>query len=303
MIRILDSNFEAWGVLKNTTESSRVETLNGENTLSFTALLTTKLSELIDKDSIFELEGQRFDIKTLKKSLTEENAYVAEVSAEHISYRLNDPQYNKEYFTEMGSPEYILGKMLAGTSFSVGTVDIGGSLTYSAQEEKSRRALIMELAYLVGGDLQFNNFTVDLLQHRGSTELKPAIKDRNIKVVTHEIAKQLGSDNIESYTCEPVGIPKDTYSLGDNILLLNKTLDIQQYLRVVRVEYDPYDESSLSFEFANYVSDLGDAVFEIITDAVSKDALMNGIRIGPEYGFEAVRNDRRARAYFRVGNT
>lgn len=299
MIRILDSSFDTWGVIKNTTEASRVETLSGENTLSFTAILTPQLSSLITPNSIFELDGQRFDIKTLKKSLTEENSYIVEVSAEHISYRLNDPAYNEEYFTEIGTADYILAQMLAGTGFSPGTVDISTYLTYSAQEEKSRRALIMELAYLVEGELEFDNFTVNLLSHRGSLELKPAIKDRNVQVVSYEVTKQLGSSNIENYTCSPIGIPKDTYSLGDNILLLNKTLDIQEYLRVIRIEYNPYDESSLSFEFANYTSDLGDAVFEIITDAVSKDALMNGIRIGPEYGFEAVRNDRKARAYFR----
>jgi hypothetical protein len=71
---------------------------------------------------------------------------------------------------------------------------------------------------------------------------------------------------------------------------------------VVAKSYDPYNPNNVSVEIGNYVNSLEDDLYRIETQAVSKDALMNGCRIGPEYGFEAIRNDKKARAYLNSTN-
>ena len=83
-------------------------------------------------------------------------------------------------------------------------------------------------------------------------------------------------------------------------LLDYDALDIDVSLRVVSKAYDPYNPNNVTVEIGNYVNSLEDDLYRIETQAVRKDALMNGTRIGPEYGFEAVRNDKKARAYFRA---
>ena len=302
MIRILDSSFNRLGVIKNVISASRLEEINGENVLDFEAILDSKMSALIGETTIFELDGQQFDIAYFKNSANEDGTYTNEVQSEHISYRLNREEYNLEYFTELGTPTYILGKILEGTGFSVGTVDFSTIVTYSAQQAMSRRQLLMEFVAYLEGEVIFNNFTVSVVTHRGSTDPKPALKDRNVKLVAKSVNKrrldELGNPEV-SYICKPVVLPEDTYALGDDILLINKNLVIAESLRVVRISYNPYDLMDSVFEFSKYTDGLASSLYQITTQAVVKDALYNGARIGPEFGFESIRNDKLARAYFR----
>ncbi len=302
MIKILNSSFSRLGVVKNAITSSRLEEINGENTVDFTAVLDSKLSALIDKDTIYEVDDNYFDTAVFKKSNNEDNTYTLDVESEHISYRLNRSDYNVEYFTEIGTPAYILSKILEGTDFTVEDVEFYTSMTYSIQEAKSRRGLLMEFAALLGGELLFNKFKISILQHRGSTVAKPAIKDRNVKVISTEVNKRTLDDEGNpkvSYSCTPIYLPGDSYSLGDEIVLIQRQLGIKEALRVVSIDMDIYDPTNVTFKFSNYVNGLESSVYRIATSTVVKDALYNGCRIGPEYGFEAVRNDKNARAYFR----
>jgi hypothetical protein len=302
LIKILDSNLKRLGVIKAVVSATRMEELNGENTLDFTVVLDSKYDSLITETSVFELDGDYFDIASFKKNLNEDDTMTIEVEADHVSYRLNDPDYDMEYFTVLGTPTEILNEILDGTGFTTGSVEFTQEQTYSAQEPKSRRQLVMEFAAYVGGELIFDKFTVSIVTHRGSVDVKPALKDRNIRVMSKSWNKRELDEQgnpTTSYSCEPMYIPGATYALGDNILLIQKELSLTEALRVVKVTYNPYDVSEKTFEFASYVNGLASNLYRIVTETVIKDALYNGCRIGPVYGFEAVRNDKKARAYFK----
>ena len=302
MIKILGSSLNRLGVIKKTISCSRLEELNGENVLDFEAVLDAKLNGLIDESTIFELDEDYFDLAFLKKSVNEDGTHTIEVEAEHVSYRLNDPLYNVEYFTELGTPSYILGKILEDTGFTVGSVDFAEEVTYSAQEAKSRRQLAMEFVTYLGGEVRFDKFEIDILEQRGSLETKPLIKDRNVKVVSKSTNKRKQDSEgnpLVSYICEPIHLPGDIYNLGDNVRLIQRDLDINEELRVVRINRDPYNEAKVTFVFANYTDGLESHLYRIAMSTVVKDKIYNGTRIGPEYGFENVRSDKKARSYFR----
>jgi hypothetical protein len=301
MIKILNADFERLGVIKNAISSNRFEEINGENIVEFNAVLDQKLNDFIDENSIFEVDDDWFDAAYLKKTLNENNTFVINVESEHVSYRLNREEYNVEFFTEMGTPTYILGKILEGTGFTVGTVEFNITCTYSAQEAKSRRQLLMEFAAYLKGEIIFNKFEVSIVERRGSSVAKPAIKDRNVKVVSKIVNKRQLDENGNptlSYSCVPIYLSGD-YAMGDNVVLVQKELDIREELRVVSISRDIYDPKNVVFQFANYTNGLENSLYRIATSAVVKDAVYNGARIGPEYGFESVRNDKKARAYFR----
>lgn len=301
MIRILNSSLTRLGVINKVIDAARVEVINGENTLDFSVLLDSKMSTLLTKDSILELDGQYFDVKLFKKVLTQEGIYKIEVESEHVSYRLNEAAYNVEFFTEYGTPTYIAGKILEGTPFTLVTCEFYAQTTYSAQEAMSRRQVLMEFAQYINAELLFDGFNISFVQHLGSLTPKLVVKDRDVTVLSKIVNKrELVDGNPKvSYACTPVHTPLDDFELGDNIQLRQVELGISESLRAVRVSYNPYDDMETVFEFSDHIGDLGDSIYDIQTDAVSKDAKYNGIRIGPEYGFEAVRNDKRARAYFR----
>ena len=90
--------------------------------------------------------------------------------------------------------------------------------------------------------------------------------------------------------------------LGDEVILVQKDLGIQEQLRIVRIGYNPYNPIEAEIELANFISGLEDQMYQIETKTVVKDKLYYGARIGPENGFESVRSDKRARAYFNADN-
>jgi hypothetical protein len=301
MIKILDNIFNRDGVIKNVIDSNRLEEINGENTLDFTAVLDSKLSGRINENTIYECDDDYFDTAFFKKQSNEDDTYTVEVQSEHISYRLNKPEYNVEFFTETGTPTYILGRILNGTGFTVGTVEYAADVTYSAQEAKSRRQLLMEFIAYLGGEVKFNKLEIGIFIHLGSTVVKPVLKDRNVKIVSKTVNKRILDKNgnpTVSYDCTPLYLPGDNYLLGDDIILIQKALGIQETLRVVSISSDPYDSMNVTFKFANYKNGIADSLYRIETAVVVKDKLYNGTRVGPEFGFENIRSDKKARSYF-----
>lgn len=302
MIRILDSSLRRIGIITKTLDASWTEELNGVNNLDFHAMLTPKLNALINDDSIFEVEGNYFDLMFYSRGIESEGMQGIEVEAEHISHRLNNPDFDVEYFTEYGTVSDILSKILEGTGFIAGPTDFTDVLTYSAQEPKSRRQILMEFVATVYGEIQYNNFEISIVKHRGSTDPKPAITGRNINTLSKTVNKREKDEEgnpIVSYVCSPINLPDNGYNLGDEILMLHKELGIKEKLRLVSISRDPYNAQNTTMQFTNYENGLESELYRIETEQMVKDRLYNGIRIGPKYGFEAIRNDKHARAYFR----
>ena len=301
MIKILNSKLERLGVIKTVENASRSEEINGENTLDFQAVLNAKLNTYIDENAVFELSNDYFDIGFFKKDVNEDGTFTIEVESDHISYRLNNEIYNVETFTETGTPEYILGKILEGTNFTVGTVEYSTAVTFSAQEAMSRRALLMQFIAYLGGEARFNKFQIDIVTHRGNTEIKPIIKGKNVNLVQKTVNKRekdtLGN-SLVSYTCTPIYLPGDEYSLGDDIFLIQGDLYISEQLRVTSFTYNPYNIAEITLKIGNYINTLASNLYQIETTSVTKEKIYNGCKIGPENGFEAIQSDKMARAIF-----
>jgi hypothetical protein len=298
MIKILNSSFERQAVLKNIINPNRFEEINGENALTFSAILDEKTSTHINENAVVELNNDYFDIAYFKKNQNEGGILTIDVETEHISYRLNDPEYDMEYFASTGSPATVLSAIISGTGFTVGTIEFAENATYSIQEKKSRRMMLMEFAALVGGEVSFDKFEISILEHRGSTEPKMLAKGKNIKIVSKIFNKRernAEGNLLISYTCSPIMLPDIPLSLGDEVLLIQKDLGIKEQLRIVRIGYNPYNPIDADIELANFVSGLEDDIYRIKTSTIAKEKVYNGCRIGPDDGFVATRSDKLAR--------
>ncbi len=299
-IKILDAALSELATIAVASSAARKEKINSDNTLDFSIRVKSGYGAYINETSVFELDGDYFDVALFKSEQQADGTLMIAVESEHVSYRLNDADYNVEYFTEIGTPTQILTAILDGTGFTVGTVDFSGTMTFSLQQAASRRMLLMQFAAYVGGELEFDGFTISLLAQRGSSTPTPLTVGKDITVVSKTVNKRnldaLGNPTV-SYTC---GVYKAaTLNLGDVVTINYDALGIAASLRVVTKAYDPYNPNNVTVEIGNSVSGLEDDLYRIETQAVKKDALLNGVRIGPEYGFEAVRNDKKARAYFK----
>jgi hypothetical protein len=254
MIIIKDNNFVNLGVVKNAIRAQRIEQLNGEYTLNFEAILNEKVNAMILPGTIFELNGEYFDLAMYEKIANEDGTYTVNVESEQVSYRLNDAQYNMTDFAANGTASSISNRILAGTGFNVRTLgNFPGNFEHSAQGEVTRRQLLMAFVTLLEGEIIFDKFDVSIVNHRGSTDRKLVTKDRHVKVISHVVDKRDIAPNGDFkvvYTCEPIYLPADTYNLGDDILLMNRLLGICEELRVVSLSFNPYNNMDVEIKFA-----------------------------------------------------
>lgn len=337
-IKILTPDLIRTCIIKDVIKAEIVDELNGEYTLSFTAELDKIKYEYLTEDSILEIFGTYFDVVYLKKESQEDGTCIVEVESEHVSYRLNNPAYNIGMFGEYGTPEYVLSKILEGTDFAVDNVEFTDTTTHAIYEPKSRRQLVMEFIALLGGEITYSGFSIGISKHRGSTSPTIFRTGKNISVITKTIDKRQKDQNgnaLVNITCTPLILADMTYKLGDNVTLIDSGIGVSRstleqarnsmgellywmteemlnttttntgipvmqpiQLRIVKYTLNPYTEE-VTFEISNSINPLADSLYRIETQAVVKDTKYNGIRIGPQYGFEAVRNDQKARAYFR----
>jgi hypothetical protein len=296
MIKILDSSLNRQAILKEVIEPNRFEEINGENTLTFSAVLDEKASTYIDEDSILEIDGDYFDLVYYSKNQNEDGTLTIDVEAEHVSYRLNN--YSLEYYTKIGTPTEILTELLAGTGFSVGTVELTDSVTYSALEEMTKRQLVMDFVKNIGGEIDFEKFEVSILNHRGSESPRILTTGKNIRIISKVYNKRETDESgnpLVAYTCEPIQPTGYPFMLGDEVLLIQKDLGIQETLRIVRLGYDPYNPMTAEIELANFISGVEDQMYRITTTTVAKEKIYNGCRIGPDEGFVAERSDGKAK--------
>jgi hypothetical protein len=298
-IKILNSTFDEQGTINYVLSSSMTEIINSDKTLNFSVQLTSAVNTLIQGDNVIEVDDDYYDIAVYKKSQSSTGKLTADVACEHISYRLNDPEYDLEYFTKIGTPEYILGEILDGTDFTVGTVEFTESVTYSLQEATSRRLILMEFVELLGGEVDFNKFEVSILTQRGSDVAKDLLADRNINVLSKTYSNSETDDDgnpLVSYECTLIR-PMDI-ALGDLVDIDYSSLDIDVELRIVSMTTNPYNKYEVSFEIGNFSSSLEDDAYSIETSTLTKSKYYYGARISPENGFESISSDNMARSVF-----
>ncbi len=297
-IKIRNNSLIEQGTIQDVYLAARAEKINSDNVLSFSAPLTDENTALIVAGNIADVAGDYFDIVYYHKGQAANGELMVQVECEHVSYRLNDPVYDLEYFAQTGTPASILTAILDGTGFAVGTVDFTDPVTFSAQEKKSRRQLLMEFVAYLGGEVQFYQFEVSILTQRGSATPKDLTAGRNIEVISktyNKREKDRFGNPLVSYACsliQPMAI-----SLGDVVTLEYAKLDIDVELRVVSITTNPYNKYEADFEIGNFIPGLADDAYRIETQTVAKDKIYHGARIGPEYGFEVIRSDKKARAY------
>lgn len=302
-IKILNSEFSELGVIEDVLSAEKREGLNSYKELQFSTILTPKVSALIAEGHIAEVDNDYFDLVYFQKAQQSNGRLSVAAEFEHVSYRLNDPEYDIEFFTEIGTPEEILEKILAGTGFTIGTVEFSETITFSIQEKSSRRKVLMEFINYLGGEVDFKKFQISILKQRGSTVPKNITAGRNIEVITMSYDKRQKDDNgnpLVAYTCKlirPMNI-----ELGDVVTVQYDTLGINANLRVVSISTNPYNSFDVEFEIGNFNPTLENDIYRIETSTITKDKLYHGCRIGPEYGFECIRNDKKARAYMNSEN-
>lgn len=165
---VLDSNGAWEAVLENAYDIIVTGEINGEDTLSFKIPYRDSKRVHIDSEKKIQIVDDIYKVRTVTDSKDTDGNSVTEVYAEAEFYDLTFSVRKEERTFEAEYAETAMAYALAGTEWSVGTVNVRTKRTWTSSE-KNALSILRNVADLHGGDLVFDcpNRLVHLLTVNG----------------------------------------------------------------------------------------------------------------------------------------
>lgn len=243
--------------IKKVMSATLRETLEGEFTLSFTVLAKSALA--LKTRQIAKLNNQYFEIVQISKSL-QGSLPICSVLCEHVSYILNDEIYKIDNFDFTGDPTEGLNLLLSGTPFTAGVVEYTESTTMKINQEVSRRAALMQYIAILGGEIEYDGYKINIRIQRGSIEYKPVMDSKNVTnvAVSHDSRENASSYDVSFFKLLDL-------SVGDNVHIVFKPLGINIKTRIISLEYNPFYRYNIRVEVGRYRPSISDTFYRIET--------------------------------------
>ena len=149
--------------------------------VSFT--LTEIDTPYIHDNTLVQYGEQYFNVIGYQKDREGQSPTCA-VECEHVSYSLNDDEYKLEKFVYSGSTAGALAAVLSGTPLTAGTVEPTGTVNISLTGG-TRKAILISVAAIIGGEIEYSGYTVNLRRHRGSAEYIELLGTDNVTDISY----------------------------------------------------------------------------------------------------------------------
>ncbi len=244
------------GEIRKVTGCSVSRKLNGECTLSLSTL--SRLCMFVLPQHKIELNRLIFDIVAIEKRITG-GTYQTTITGEHISYTLNNEEYEIDEFDFTGTPEECLGILLSGTPFSVGIVDFTDIVTLKINKaDTTRREAVMQLLALCGGEIEYDGYNIGMRSHIGSSLPVRLMETLNVSDVAMSQDIRSGT---ESYSIEL--FKHVSLSIGDEVNITFTPLGINTNKRITSIAYNPFNIYSVDVTLGGYKPTLSDALYSI----------------------------------------
>lgn len=236
--------------ISNVLTASVCDKLDGTLTFDFTVLQENRTPVL--PGMTVRYNAQYYDIVRVKRGFTV-GLEVSAVSCEHVSYTLNSEKYNLVTFVFEGTPRQGLTELLAGTPFSVGTVEPTAMVecAFTDSSPLNRRSALMRFADACGGELEYNGYAIHIRNHRGSSERVALMDGTNVTGLsaTYDSRKETQAYEIQLFKHTPL-------SVGDEVRIVYRPLSIETDTRIVGMTYNPFNAHSVRVEVGDYVPNL-----------------------------------------------
>ena len=230
--------------------ASLCDKLDGTLTFDFTAL--QKGEPPILPGMTAKYDGQYYSIVRVKRGFSS-GLEISAVSCEHISYILNNEQYNLVTFVFEGYPAEGLQELLQNTPFTAGVVEPAAMVecTFTDESPLNRRSALMRFADACGGELEFDGYSVHIRTHRGGTERKLLMDGKNVTSLSATFDSRKAAQAYEVQLFKRVDL-----SVGDEVRIVYHPLSIRVDTRIVGLTYNPFDRYTVRVEVGDYVPNL-----------------------------------------------
>lgn len=230
--------------------ASLCDKLSGERTLSFSVLASR--SQPLSVGMTAKLDGQFYNIVRVSKKI-KGGFPVTTAQCEHISYTLNDEQYNLVTFVFEGTPADGMTQLLSGTPFSVGVIEATGRVecAFTDQSPLSRRSALMRFIDACGCEVEYDGYKINLRRHRGSTVRKSLMDGENVTDLAVTIDSR---ENTQSYEISLFKMAD--LQAGDEVNITYTPMGVNVDTRIISIEYDPFYRYTVRVEVGDYVPNL-----------------------------------------------
>lgn len=247
------------GVFTRVISASLTDSLNGECTFQFTVIsseaaeIFTGLEVELKSDTLNYL----FNVVKVSKSLSSGIA-VCTVECEHKSYELNNDEYKLKEMDFEGSPSDCLSLLLTGTALTAGLCDPTIPIKLKINRECTRRAALMQLIALCGGEIEYNGNEINIRSHRGSEEYLGIMDGRNVSDLTMETDIRSGTTNYGLTLYKNVN-----FSVGDNVQIVFHPFNLNVNTRIIAMSFNPFNRREISIEVGDYIPSISDNLYQM----------------------------------------
>ena len=207
------------------------------------------------------------NVVKVSKSLSSGIA-VCTVECEHKSYELNNDEYKLKEMDFEGAPSECLISLLQGTSMTAGICDPTIPIKLKINRECTRRAALMQLIALCGGEIEYSGNEINIRSHRGSQEYINIMDGKNASNLTME------TDNRSQTTNYGLTLYKNVdFSVGDNVNIVFRPFDLNVSTRIISMSFNPFNRREISIEVGDYIPSISDNLYRIEekTDNIRND--------------------------------
>lgn len=175
--------------------------LNGDNRLTFNLPLDDEKGQEIINENFIECKGQKYIVKIVKDSVTNDGQKIKIIEAEHVGLGLLDYWLPDTLDMPSVSATVALEAILADTPYTVGTVNVDGVNDLEIEIINKLKA-VKAVQELWGGELYFDNYTVNLVQQMGADNGVQFRKGKNLDKIVRTL-------DTNSLTTKMFGYGKD----------------------------------------------------------------------------------------------
>lgn len=235
------------------------DSLNGECTFEFTVMCSTLSA--VDVGEKVELRGDDFNylfnIVKVSKKMSGGIAAVT-VECEHKSYELNNSEYTVTKFEFNGTPLDCLTELLNGTNLTAGICDFTVPVELKINQECTRRAAVMQLIALCGGEIEYDGLSINIRRHRGSESYIELMDGKNVTDLSTD------KDSRSSTTSYALTLYKNTnLHTGDNVNIKFRPFEINVQTRIISMSFNPYNRFEIQIEVGDYRPSINDSLYKL----------------------------------------
>ncbi len=213
------------------------------------------------------------------------------VSCEHISYGLADIEQLAVHYS--GTVSTVLGEILSGTGFTVGTVEISGEYSITINQDTNKRVALQEWATATGAELSYSGRAINFVARVGSSTA------RTLSDVENVASLNVTLDNRSDTQTYSIALSRlQTLGLGDAVTIRYTSLNLDTTTRVIALDYDPFHPWTINMVTGDHVPDFTGAVTSALEARIKEGQPYFGVTIDRENGIRITRSDGASEALF-----